>query len=91
MPFWHIFYYNDIVLQNFSTTNYFKPYFIQGGTMYSVTTEGSFDAAHFLKDYQGKCKNIHLSAYMLHTISRNALYILKNMCYQLLPGAGKAL
>ena len=27
--------------------------------MYSVTTEGSFDAAHFLKDYQGKCKNIH--------------------------------
>ena len=27
--------------------------------MYSVSTEGSFDAAHFLKDYQGKCKNIH--------------------------------
>lgn len=27
--------------------------------MYSVSTEGNFDAAHFLKDYQGKCKNIH--------------------------------
>ena len=27
--------------------------------MYSVRTEGSFDAAHFLKDYDGKCSNIH--------------------------------
>jgi 6-pyruvoyltetrahydropterin/6-carboxytetrahydropterin synthase len=27
--------------------------------MYSITTEASFDAAHFLKNYDGKCKNIH--------------------------------
>jgi 6-pyruvoyltetrahydropterin/6-carboxytetrahydropterin synthase len=27
--------------------------------MYSITTEASFDAAHFLKNYNGKCKNIH--------------------------------
>ena len=27
--------------------------------MYGLKTEQSFDAAHFLKDYQGKCRNIH--------------------------------
>lgn len=27
--------------------------------MYYLTSETSFDAAHFLKDYQGKCRNIH--------------------------------
>lgn len=27
--------------------------------MYYITTEASFDAAHFLKGYKGKCKNIH--------------------------------
>jgi 6-pyruvoyltetrahydropterin/6-carboxytetrahydropterin synthase len=27
--------------------------------MYRLTTEKSFDAAHFLKDYNGKCKNLH--------------------------------
>ncbi len=27
--------------------------------MYKVKTEISFDAAHFLKDYDGKCGNIH--------------------------------
>lgn len=27
--------------------------------MYTVTTEQSFDAAHFLKGYDGKCKNLH--------------------------------
>ena len=27
--------------------------------MYCVKIEHSFDAAHFLKDYNGKCKNIH--------------------------------
>jgi 6-pyruvoyltetrahydropterin/6-carboxytetrahydropterin synthase len=27
--------------------------------MYYITTEASFDAAHFLKNYNGKCKNIH--------------------------------
>ena len=27
--------------------------------MYSIRTEQSFDAAHFLKGYQGKCSNIH--------------------------------
>ncbi len=27
--------------------------------MYILKTEASFDAAHFLADYSGKCKNIH--------------------------------
>lgn len=27
--------------------------------MYYLTSEASFDAAHFLKDYNGKCRNIH--------------------------------
>ncbi len=27
--------------------------------MYTLQTSSSFDSAHFLKDYDGKCKNIH--------------------------------
>ena len=27
--------------------------------MYFLRTEESFDSAHFLKDYHGKCRNIH--------------------------------
>lgn len=27
--------------------------------MYCLKTEADFDAAHFLKDYNGKCSNIH--------------------------------
>lgn len=27
--------------------------------MYLITSESSFDAAHFLTNYEGKCKNIH--------------------------------
>ena len=27
--------------------------------MYYLQTEQSFDAAHFLKGYEGKCKNLH--------------------------------
>ncbi|KIR03065.1 Queuosine biosynthesis QueD, PTPS-I [Lachnospiraceae bacterium TWA4] len=27
--------------------------------MFYLTTEMSFDAAHFLKDYNGKCRNLH--------------------------------
>ena len=27
--------------------------------MYTLTTEASFDAAHFLTNYNGKCANIH--------------------------------
>ncbi len=27
--------------------------------MYFLKTESAFDAAHFLKDYDGKCRNIH--------------------------------
>ena len=27
--------------------------------MYFLKSEASFDAAHFLKDYEGKCRNIH--------------------------------
>ena len=27
--------------------------------MYGLKTEASFDAAHFLTDYEGKCENLH--------------------------------
>ncbi|MCD7826438.1 MAG: 6-carboxytetrahydropterin synthase QueD [Clostridiaceae bacterium] len=27
--------------------------------MYQITVEQSFDSAHFLSDYQGKCSNLH--------------------------------
>jgi len=27
--------------------------------MYFLKTEASFDSAHFLKDYDGKCRNLH--------------------------------
>ena len=27
--------------------------------MYGLKTESSFDAAHFLTDYEGKCENLH--------------------------------
>lgn len=27
--------------------------------MYELKTEASFDSAHFLSDYQGKCENLH--------------------------------
>lgn len=27
--------------------------------MYTIKTEASFDSAHFLKGYQGKCSNLH--------------------------------
>ena len=27
--------------------------------MYKLKTESSFDAAHFLTDYHGKCENLH--------------------------------
>ena len=27
--------------------------------MYKLKTKASFDSAHFLKDYDGKCSNIH--------------------------------
>ena len=27
--------------------------------MYRVSVEGHFDAAHYLRDYHGKCENVH--------------------------------
>jgi 6-pyruvoyltetrahydropterin/6-carboxytetrahydropterin synthase len=27
--------------------------------MYQISVEGHFDAAHFLRDYGGKCENLH--------------------------------
>lgn len=30
-----------------------------GEVMYKLKTKASFDSAHFLKDYEGKCSNIH--------------------------------
>ena len=31
----------------------------KGASMYGLKTESSFDAAHFLTDYHGKCENLH--------------------------------
>ena len=31
----------------------------RGRIMYTIKAGAEFDAAHFLKDYQGKCRNIH--------------------------------
>ena len=33
--------------------------FFYGGNMYYLKTSASFDSAHFLAGYQGKCANIH--------------------------------
>ena len=27
--------------------------------MYYITSEASFDGAHFLRNYSGKCRNLH--------------------------------
>ena len=32
---------------------------VKGTPMYGLKTESSFDAAHFLTDYHGKCENLH--------------------------------
>lgn len=32
---------------------------VVGGRMYTLKTQGSFDSAHFLSGYVGKCSNIH--------------------------------
>ena len=41
--------------------------------MYQLTIEQSFDAAHFLADYQGKCGNIHGHRWrvLLHIETKN--------------------
>jgi 6-pyruvoyltetrahydropterin/6-carboxytetrahydropterin synthase len=31
----------------------------EGGLMYQVSIRQHFDAAHYLRDYQGKCENLH--------------------------------
>ena len=36
-----------------------------GKPVYEVTTEVSFDAAHFLRDYEGKCARLHGHTYRL--------------------------
>ncbi len=42
--------------------------------MYYLKTEAAFDSAHFLKDYQGKCKNLHGHRWrVIITICSNAL------------------
>lgn len=33
--------------------------YAKGTPMYGLKTESSFDAAHFLTDYHGKCENLH--------------------------------
>lgn len=33
--------------------------YVKGTPMYGLKTESSFDAAHFLTDYHGKCENLH--------------------------------
>ena len=32
---------------------------MQRSIMYGLKTEASFDSAHFLTDYYGKCENLH--------------------------------
>lgn len=34
-------------------------FIMKGETMYILSTQSDFDSAHFLKDYDGKCANIH--------------------------------
>ncbi len=34
-------------------------YYKEEDTMYTLKTSASFDSAHFLKGYEGKCSNIH--------------------------------
>ena len=44
--------------------------------MYSICSEASFDAAHFLKGYQGKCSNIHGHRWrVLITVSSDRLSV----------------
>lgn len=51
--------YKAIVLSiAFFIARYAKESF-RGGFMYTIKTEQSFDAAHFLAGYDGKCKNLH--------------------------------
>lgn len=33
--------------------------FLRGDAMYYITSEASFDGAHFLRNYSGKCRNLH--------------------------------
>lgn len=42
--------------------------------MFAVTTEQSFDAAHFLAGYQGKCSNLHGHRWrVLITVTKNEI------------------
>ena len=49
--------------------------------MYLLQSEASFDAAHFLKGYDGKCKNIHGHRWRI---------VVKVMGDQLIPTGAKA-
>ena len=42
-----------------------KYYFARGEKMYYLTVENSFDSAHFLHGYEGKCSNLHGHRYKL--------------------------
>ena len=44
--------------------------------MYKLKTKASFDSAHFLKDYEGKCSNIHGHRW---TVENFAKYIYDEM------------
>lgn len=37
--------------------------------VYEVTTEVSFDAAHFLRDYPGRCARLHGHSYRLQAVA----------------------
>lgn len=42
--------------------------------MYNVSIERHFDAAHYLRDYKGKCENLHGHRYtVVATVSSNKL------------------
>jgi 6-pyruvoyltetrahydropterin/6-carboxytetrahydropterin synthase len=42
--------------------------------MYKISVEGQFDAAHFLRGYQGSCENLHGHTYTVRAVAaRNKL------------------
>jgi 6-pyruvoyltetrahydropterin/6-carboxytetrahydropterin synthase len=49
--------------------------------MYLVTVEGHFDAAHFLREYRGKCENLHGHRFKVVVTVRAATLDKEGMAY----------
>ncbi|MCL2053280.1 MAG: 6-carboxytetrahydropterin synthase [Oscillospiraceae bacterium] len=43
--------------------------------MYAIKTEASFDSAHFLHGYDGKCKNIHGHSFKVSAVAESPLLL----------------